>query len=150
MGIGSDYKYDVHSVVRSNINSLESQVDQLKKKLSSMESSVASMRTDIQALKRNNQMLQNKITNSAQYLLNSGQSTVSAKPRPIHHQLSNQTPNRGSENRMEPIPSRNKRGRIQRAVEKGRIILKKAYIIFGSFCIIIIGAFIFAGLAPLL
>jgi len=109
MGIGSDYKYDVHSVVRSNINSLESQVNELKKELSSMKSSVASMRTDIQALKRNNQMLKNTITNSP--TIDSGREAVNVKPIPTRDLV--------HEDWMESAPVRNSESGIQWVKKKG-------------------------------
>ena len=74
MGIGSEHKYNVHSVVRSNINSLERQVNELKKELSNM-------KADIQKLKKTNQTLENKITNAP--TIGSSRKTTSAKSRPI-------------------------------------------------------------------
>tara|TARA_B100001564_G_C20556032_1_gene631443 strand:- start:637 stop:1020 length:384 start_codon:yes stop_codon:yes gene_type:complete len=109
MGIGSEHKYNVHSVVRSNINSLERQVNQLKKELSAMKSSVANMKADIQNLKRNNQMLKNTITNSP--TIDSVREAVTVEPIPARDLV--------HEDWMESAPIRNSESGIQWVKKKG-------------------------------
>ena len=109
MGIGSEHKYNVHSVVRSNINSLERQVNELKKELSAMKSSVANMKADIQNLKRNNQMLKNTITNSP--TIDSGREAVTVEPIPARDLV--------HEDWMESAPVRNSESGIQWVKKKG-------------------------------
>ena len=74
MGIGSEHKYNVPTVVRSNINSLERQVNELKKELSNM-------KADIQKLKKTNQTLEYNTTNAP--TISSSRKTTSVKSRPI-------------------------------------------------------------------
>jgi len=64
--------------------------------------------------------------------------TVHVEPRAIHRQLSSRTPNRESETRVKPVPSRNKKKSVQRTIKKGWIILKKGVMIY-FVCIIMVG-----------